>query len=119
MGPLESAVEHGGNRTQYAHLIEQYYQAEYEALFGPLPDLSGLPPSAGPVADAQAAAAWETMSEEEQAQVTHIFANMGKAIAAYERLLMPTAPRIAAPNLAAHPALPQADLDTNLDGGMP
>jgi cytochrome c peroxidase len=54
LGPLESAVEHGGSRTQYAHVIDQHYRAEYEALFGALPDLSDTaryPASAGPVAD--------------------------------------------------------------------
>src|SRR5829696_9969344 len=37
LGPLESPVEHGGNRTRYAHLIAEFYAAEYTALFGPLP----------------------------------------------------------------------------------
>jgi len=37
LGPLESPVEHGGSRTQYAHLIAQHHRSEYEALFGPLP----------------------------------------------------------------------------------
>ncbi len=40
LGPLESAVEHDGKRTPYTYLIAQYYRAEYESLFGPLPDLS-------------------------------------------------------------------------------
>lgn len=93
LGPLESPVEHGGNRTQYAHLIEQYYKVEYEAIFGPLPDLSTFPPDAGPVEDAAARAAWEAMSEEEQERVNRIFVNMGKAVAAYERRIMPTASR--------------------------
>lgn len=91
--PLESAVEHGGDRTQYAHLVAAYYREPYEALFGPLPDLSHLPPSAGPVADADARAAWETLSPEDQALVNTVFANIGKVIAAYERHLQPGASR--------------------------
>ena len=51
LGPLEDAVEHGGNRTQYVHLIAEHYREPYEAIFGPLPDLSHLPLSAGPVDD--------------------------------------------------------------------
>jgi cytochrome c peroxidase len=51
LGSLESAVEHGGNRTFYAHLIVQHYRTDYEALFGPLPDLSRFPRQAGPVDD--------------------------------------------------------------------
>ncbi len=87
-GPLESLVEHGGNRTQYAHLIAQHYRQEYEALFGPLPDLGDperFPPSAGPVADPEARAAWEAMAPEDRDAVNRVFANLGKAIAAYER----------------------------------
>src|SRR5215213_5218109 len=42
LGPLESAVEHGGSRTQYAHTIAAQYRTEYEAVFGPLPSLAGL-----------------------------------------------------------------------------
>lgn len=93
LGPLENPMEHGGNRTQYAHLIKQYYQAEYEAVFGPLPDLSTLPPSAGPVKDVAARNAWNTMSDEERETVTRIYANLGKAIAAYERRIMPAPSR--------------------------
>lgn len=89
LGPLENPLEHGGNRTQYAHLIARYYREPYEALFGPLPDLTGLPASAGAVADTQAASAWEAMEPEDRAKVTRIFANIGKAIAAYERQIMP------------------------------
>lgn len=91
--PLESAVEHGGNRTQFVHLIAEYYREPYEAIFGPLPDLSHLPPSAGPVEDAEARAAWEAMSAEDQQLVNTIYANIGKAIAAYERHLQPGASR--------------------------
>jgi cytochrome c peroxidase len=89
LGPLESAVEHGGNRTQYAQVIEHYYRTQYEATFGRLPDLSALPPSAGPVADPAARAAWERMSGHERETATLIYVNIGKAIAAYERKLMP------------------------------
>ena len=89
LGPMENPVEHGGNRTLYAHLVAEFYAQEYSDLFGPLPDLSGLPRNAGPVADAEAAANWAAMSPEDREAVTRIYANMGKAIAAYERLLIP------------------------------
>jgi cytochrome c peroxidase len=89
LGPMESPVEHGGNRTQYAHLMTRYYGSDYEALFGSLPDLSHLPPSAGPVAEPEAKAAWETMTPADREAVSRIYANMGKAIAAYERKIMP------------------------------
>jgi len=89
LGPLESPVEHGGSRLQYAHLIAEQYAEEYEAVFGPLPDLSGLPATGGPVDDPAARANWESLSPGQQEEVTRVFVNVGKAIAAYERLLMP------------------------------
>jgi cytochrome c peroxidase len=93
LGPLESPVEHGGTRTQYAHLIAAHYRAEYKALFGPLPDLSSLPATAGPVVDPAALAAWEAMSPADREAVTQIYANMGKAIAAFERTILPAPTR--------------------------
>jgi cytochrome c peroxidase len=62
LGPLESAVEHGGTREQYARVIAERYRAEYQEVFGAFPDLS-----AGRDAS------------------TSVFVNVGKAIAAYER----------------------------------
>ncbi|MBI5842273.1 MAG: hypothetical protein HZB19_19475 [Chloroflexi bacterium] len=91
LGPMESAVEHGGNRTQYAHLIDEFYRTEYESIFGALPDFSDtarFPESAGPVADPIASAAWNAMTPEDREAVTQVYVNMGKAIAAYERLIM-------------------------------
>jgi cytochrome c peroxidase len=62
LGPLESAVEHGGNRMQYAHLAATHYRTEYEAVFGKLPDLSRLPAHAGPVDDPKARAEWDAIA---------------------------------------------------------
>jgi cytochrome c peroxidase len=61
LGPLESPVEHGGNRAQYARVIAEHYRVDYELVFGRLPDLR------------------------ERDGVTQVFVNIGKAIAAYER----------------------------------
>lgn len=96
LAPLESAVEHGGTRTQYAHLIDEFYRDEYESIFGPLPDFSDFerfPASAGPVDDETARAAWDAMIQDDRATVTQVYVNMGKAIAAYERLIMPAPSR--------------------------
>ena len=90
LGPWENPVEHGGDRTQFAHLVAAHYGAEYEALFGLLPDLGGLPAHAGPaVGESAAVAAWAALSAEQQDAVTRIYANLGKAVAAYERQLLP------------------------------
>ena len=96
LGPLEAAVEHGGSRTQYAHLIhdDDAYRAAYEAIFGPMPDLSDperFPAGAGPVDDPQLLAAWEAMDPADRETVNQIFANIGKVIAAYERQIVPGA----------------------------
>lgn len=85
LGPLESAVEHGGTRAQFAHAIAAHHRGEYETVFGPLPDLSAVPAQAAPVGDAAATAAWAELSESERDAVTAVFVNIGKAIAAYER----------------------------------
>ena len=63
LGPLESPVEHGGTREQYAAMIAAHYRSDYEAIFGMMPALSSR--------DA----------------ATAVFVNMGKAIAAYERTI--------------------------------
>lgn len=89
LGPLENPVEHGGNRTFYAHLIAEFYAEEYTALFGPLPDLSQLPRNAGPIAGSEAGENWEAMSADDREAVTRIYVNIGKSIAAYERRLNP------------------------------
>lgn len=96
LGPMESAVEHGGTRAQYAHLIDQFYRDEYESIFGPLPDFSNperFPASAGPVDDPAARAAWDAMTQADRDAVTQVYVNMGKAIAAYERLIQPAPSR--------------------------
>ena len=85
LGPLESPVEHGGTRAQYVHVVADHYRAEYEAIFGTLPTLAGIPTVAGPVDDPASLAAWKGLSDAQRDAVTRIFVNIGKAIAAYER----------------------------------
>lgn len=94
ISPLEDPEEHGGTRMQYVHLIasDPDYRKAYEELFGRLPDLSDLerfPDKAAPVADPDWHAAWLAMTEEDREVANTIYANIGKSIAAYERILMP------------------------------
>jgi len=101
LGPMESAVEHGGSRMQYAHLVakDKNYRQQYETLFGVLPDFSDnarFPARAGPVdkkANPEVAEAWSNMHEEDRKLATQVYVNIGKSIAAYERLLIPAASR--------------------------
>jgi cytochrome c peroxidase len=92
LGPLESAVEHGGTRTQYAHTIAAHYRPEYESVFGPLPSLAGLPAQAGPVSDTAWRAAWQRIPAARQGEINLVYVNIGKALAAFERRveLVPT-----------------------------
>ena len=85
LGPLEDQREHAGNRTAYAHFIGREFRGRYERIFGPLPDLSGFPENAGPLGTEAERAAWSGMSEEQRAAIDEVFANLGKAIAAFER----------------------------------
>ncbi len=88
LGPLEDAVEHGGNRGRYAHLMNAHYRAEYEAIFQPMPDLSMVPPNAGPAGTPAEQAAWNALDPKRRQDVSRVFANIGKAIAAYEKSLV-------------------------------
>ena len=88
LGPLEDPVEHGGNRSQYAHLIQAHYRAEYEAIFQSIPDLTRVPPNAGPQGLPSEIAAWDGLDKNIQQDVSRVFANIGKSIAAYERSLV-------------------------------
>jgi cytochrome c peroxidase len=98
-GSRESSSSHNGTRLKVAHTIFAYYRAEYEALFGPMPDMSDatrfLP--ADQVCDAVEEMkckgkpgddTWEAMSAEDQLAVTQINVNVAKAVAAYERQLI-------------------------------
>ncbi len=87
LGPLEDAVEHGGNRTRFAHLVAENYRKEYEGLFSAMPRLDGLPRDAGPHGSAAEKAAWAAMDTRQRDNVSRVFANIGKAIAAFEKTL--------------------------------
>ncbi len=89
LGPLEDAVEHGSNRTRIAKLAQARYRAEFDALFGPMPELAPLPDDAGPLGTAAERAAWQGMDPGRRKDVNRVFANLGKVIAAYERTLAP------------------------------
>ena len=93
LAPLETSHEHAGSRMQYAHLIsrDEHYRNLYTELFGALPNFSDstrFPQAAGPVENQEWNDAWQSMSTDDQHSVSEVFANIGKSIAAYERLLL-------------------------------
>lgn len=87
LAPLEDAREQGGTRTGYAHFLARHYRAEYETIFGKLPDLSRLPHAAGPLGSSEERAAWLAMNAVDRENVSRVFTNLGKAVAAWERTL--------------------------------
>lgn len=94
LGPLEDAVEHGTNRLRVAHRVAADHRAGYEALFGALPRLDGLPEDAGPKGSPAEQAAWAGVDPRRREAVSRVFANVGKAIAAYEKSLQHTPTRL-------------------------
>ena len=94
LSPLENPLEQGAARTSIARLIAEdpVYREQYAQLFGVPANLSDperFPHHAGPNGNPQSVQAWAAMAPEDRATVTAIFVNLGKAIAAFERLLLP------------------------------
>jgi cytochrome c peroxidase len=89
LGPLENPVEHGADRAMVVRLVAAAYRPQYEAIFGPLPDLAGLPEHAMPEGTSAAVAAWNEIPSTRQAEINLAYANVGKAIAAFERTIVP------------------------------
>jgi cytochrome c peroxidase len=92
LAPIENSREHGFTRTRCVFIISKYYRKEYEEIFGTMPELSeeDLPLQAEPSPENPAALKkWVFMPREERDAVNHIYANMGKAIAAFVRTILP------------------------------
>jgi cytochrome c peroxidase len=88
LGPLENNVEHGFTRTACVYLITKHYRHEYEAIFGKIPDIKNS--AASPATeDIVALKTWVSMPPAQRDDVNRIYANMGKAIAAYVRTIVP------------------------------
>ena len=83
---LEGENEQAGSRLQFAHLIKRLYQKEYEAVFGQLPNLADT--TRFPLEGKPGDVSFDSMSEQDKIEVNTVFANIGKAIEAYERLLI-------------------------------
>jgi cytochrome c peroxidase len=87
LGPPEGAVECNSSRLAVAHKIFDLYPSDYAALFGPLPaelaDTARFPLTGKP-----GEKSWDDMLPDDKVTVNRIYANFGKAIAAYERQLI-------------------------------
>lgn len=93
LSPLEDPDEHGSDRLSLVRFVttEPTYRQMYEALFGPVPDISDagrFPAAAAPGLDSTRSNAWSGMDDNDKLIVNTAFANIGKAIAAYERTIL-------------------------------
>lgn len=101
LGPFESAEEHNTSRLHVARVVYDHYKLAYERVFGALPDLDDPSRFFDTRADAVAPsdssrttrgrpgdAVHEAMDERAREDIDTVFANVGKAIEAYERQLV-------------------------------
>lgn len=98
LSPLEDPNEQGANRIQILRVIanDASYREQYGTLFGQLPDLQDtgrFPNVTGATSAPEWQAVWTAMTEEDRRAINSAFANVGKAIAAFERSLVPTESR--------------------------
>jgi cytochrome c peroxidase len=94
LGPLEAASEMGSTRVEVVRRVatEPEIAALYVRVFGAVPsvdDVERFPDRAGPFGSPNERAAWQRMATRDRRAVDDAFSNVGKAIAAYERLLVP------------------------------
>ncbi len=91
LGPLESSVEHGISRVFVASVIYEHYREEYEQIFGALPPVQklGRLPARPASDDPSAFKAWLKYSIEDREVISRVYVNLGKAIAAYVRTILP------------------------------
>jgi len=90
LAPLEAGHEHNTDRTTVAQLISQDkgYRNRYESIFGPLPGT--LPTvSATPLGKEAQVEQWNNLATTVQVQINTVFTNAGKALAAYQRKIVP------------------------------
>ena len=92
LGPLESSVEHGFTRTACAYVISRNYHSEYEDIFGKMPEITNAVASPS-TEDIIALKRWATMTPDKKEEINRVYANMGKAIAAYVRTIVPGSSR--------------------------
>jgi len=88
--PLESLAEMGMDRVRLLHVFHQNSDLRqgYEALFGTLPSVTGLPSSGRPVAeqaDHPLQKNWNLLSEAQKQQVNIFLTNLTKTLEAFER----------------------------------
>lgn len=92
--PLETPAEHGMTRDMVAREVVTRYREDYEALFGPVPDISDWPYFASPLVPGVAMENWYGLDSETQREINTVFANTGKVLAAFQRTILPAENRV-------------------------
>jgi cytochrome c peroxidase len=89
--PIEAPDEMGGSRLASVRLVatDPSYRKAYRDIFGSLPALPDVSGHAGPFGAGEVRSAWEDLPEPARRRIDEAFANLGKAVAAYERTLEP------------------------------
>ena len=92
--PLENPDEMGSNRVAIARLVasDPDLRTMYESVFGEMPQLKlGELSDARPVPGNRShphAVAWNSLEGQQKQRINLVFANVGKALGAYQRLLV-------------------------------
>lgn len=95
LAPIEAKHEQGIDRTSLVNFILQDgpYLEKYEKIFGVIStelkntDISNS--SATPIGDSRETETWQSFESSVQIEISKIFSNVGKALAAYQRLVQP------------------------------
>ena len=94
LGPVEAAAEHGFSRAGLVRRVLTAHRQRYTAVFGQYPEqaiIDAIPAVASPSGDEAGRAAWAALTPELQATINRISTEAAKAIAAYQRKLLPGA----------------------------
>jgi cytochrome c peroxidase len=82
LGPPENANEFNSSRLFVDHVVFTKYRAEYEAVWGAMPDLAS---TRFPAQGKPGSPEWASMSEADQEAATRVYVDVGKSVAAFER----------------------------------
>lgn len=94
LAPLEDPREHGTSRLAILHLLadDPAYARAWSEVFGALPEGLARWPRAGREVPGEPehehALAWATLAPDEQAAANQAYANVGKALAAFQRRIV-------------------------------
>ncbi len=90
LAPLEAPHEHNIDRLNVAKLVttDSAYADRYRRLFGDPPLLPELD-AASPLGRPEFIAGWNQLNDNEKQNIDRVFTNVGKALAAYQRKILP------------------------------